>query len=305
MTILITGATGFVGRHMVATIDDFFPVVRQGEANSFENSFVVSTIDGKTDWNGAFNAVDSIIHLAGIAHTHDVSPRSYKAVNVDGTLHLAREAARCGVRRLVFVSSIGVNGINTFDGHSFTADSPAFPHNSYAESKYLAERGLLEISKSTGLEVVIVRPTLVYGTGAPGNFGSLVGLVRRLPSLPFGMVDNKRDFISVQNLADLLVYIANSSKGSGCTFLASDCHSVSIGEFTNCIAQGLGKSVVQLKVPTFLFRIVGKLTGKSTLIEQLVGDLCVDSSNINSILGWSPPYTMAQSMENLSEIEND
>lgn len=305
MTILVTGTTGFIGRHLVEKLTDCLPVIREGESSSCNKSYIVSSIDDETNWNGALDRIDSIIHLAGIAHTHNSSPEAYQKVNVDGTLHLAREAAKRGVRRMVFVSSIGVNGTNTNDSFAFTPNSFVHPHNPYAESKYLAEMGLLDIAKETALEVVIVRPTLVYGTDAPGNFGSLVKLVSKLPFLPFGLINNQRDFISVHNLVDLLICCAQSSQGSGCIFLASDGQTSSIRDFTDSIATGLGKKVLQLPVPTFLFRFVGKLTGKSTMVEQLVGDLTVDSSNVKSILGWTPPYTIAQSMQTLSEKEND
>lgn len=301
MTILITGATGFVGRHLVEKTSDFLPVVRERERNPFDKSFVVNTIDGETNWNGAFEKIDSIIHLAGIAHLQGVDPKDYQRVNVDGTLRLAQEAAKSGVRRMVFVSSIGVNGANTNDSRPFTPNSPVHPHNSYAESKYLAEKGLHDIAKETGLEVVIVRPTLVYGADAPGNFGLLVKLVGKLPFLPFGLVSNQRDFVSVHNLVDLLICCAKSTKGAGQTFLASDCQTISTREFTNSIARGIGKKAIQLPIPVFIFRLLGKLTGKSAVVEQLVGNLTVDSSNTKSILGWTPSSTVHQSMDKLFE----
>ncbi|HAS6416302.1 NAD-dependent epimerase/dehydratase family protein [Vibrio vulnificus] len=301
-SILVTGATGFVGRELTTLENDFHCVVRLGEAHSFENAFSVRSIDSSTDWEGCFDDVDSIIHLAGLAHSKKFSVNDYNLVNTAGTLRLAHEAAEAGVRRFVFVSSIGVNGTST-QAEPFTLDSEPSPHNDYARSKYDAEIGLKKIAKETGLEVVIVRPTLVYGPDAPGNFGMLTKLIKRLPVLPFGFATNRRDFISVQNLADLLVTCATHPNAAGHTFLASDGETVSIKEFTNAIAKGLDKKIFQLPVPVTLMRLAGKLTGKSAMIEQLYGNLEVDSSHIKEVLGWTPPFTMEQSMAFLKHTD--
>ena len=149
--------------------------------------------------------------------------------------------------------------------------------------------------------MVIVRPTLVYGPNAAGNFGALTRLVNKLPALPFGLANNKRDFIAVQNLVDLLITCANHPKAAGHTFLASDGETMSIKEFTNAIADGLDKRLIQLPVPISLMKLVGKLLGKSAMVEQLVGNLEVDSSNLQEVLDWTRPYTMKQAMSSLSE----
>ena len=205
-----------------------------------------------------------------------------------------------GISRFVFVSSIGVNGAST-SRRPFSVYSEPTPNNAYARSKYEAELGLKKIAEKTGLEVVIVRPTLVFGHDAPGNFGALTRLVNKLPILPFGLANNRRDFISVQNLADLLVTCATHPNAVGHTFLASDGETVSVKQFTNAIADGLGKKVIQLPVPVSVMRLVGKLTGKSAMIEQLYGNLEVDSSNIKEVLGWTPPLTMRQAMATLRD----
>ncbi|MGR5431113.1 NAD-dependent epimerase/dehydratase family protein [Vibrio astriarenae] len=297
--LLITGATGFVGQHTLKKLDNPLCVVRATEKHSFSNFFTVSTIDGNTDWTGAFDSIDVIVHLAGVAHVPDeLGNATYHSVNTQGTLSLAKHAAYSGVKRFVFVSSIGVNGTCT-QGVPFSSEHSAEPHNTYALSKYNAEVGLRKISEETGLEVVIVRPTLVYGPGAPGNFGSLTKLVCKLPILPFGLSKNRRDFIAVQNLADLLVTCAKHPNAPGHTFLASDFETVSIREFTNAISEGLEKKVVQLPVPISLMKFLGKAIGKSAMIEQLYGDLQVDSSNIKEVLAWTPPFTMKQAMASL------
>lgn len=217
MNVLLTGSTGFVGRHLVAKHGIFKHVVRTNDVNFLSSVYIVESINAKTNWSNAFEGVDVVIHLAGLAHSEHHSTLHYQDVNVDGTLKLASEARKAGVQRFVFVSSIGVNGISTQSDPFSIKFAPA-PHNDYARSKYEAELGLKKIAKETGLEVVIVRPTLVYGPNAPGNFGMLTKLVRKLPVLPFGLANNRRDFISVQNLADLLITCARRPEAAGHTF---------------------------------------------------------------------------------------
>ncbi|MCC9651531.1 NAD-dependent epimerase/dehydratase family protein [Vibrio sp. MA64] len=302
--ILVTGASGFLGREVSKRIKNKRCVIRgnglKNESFSDSNLFIVSNIDGETDWKGAFSSIDAIIHIAGVAHTRNVSKADFGKVNVEGTLNLALQAAKSGVKRFVFVSSIGVNG-RTTTVQPFSASSKVHPHNDYARSKYDAESGLQKISHSTGMEVVIVRPPLVYGVNAPGNFSSLAALIRRIPLLPFGAADNRRNFIAVQNLADLLIVCATHADAGGNIFLASEGEAISIKEFSDSIAEGMGKKVLQLPIPVWAMHLAGKLTGKSAMIEQLYGNLEVDSSNIKKILGWTPPLTMKQAMATLRD----
>ncbi|CAI2320594.1 TPA: NAD-dependent epimerase/dehydratase family protein [Vibrio parahaemolyticus] len=300
MKILMTGSTGFIGRNLASLGVIHRHIVRSDEKHDYQSFFTIDSLGIGTDWDGAFDGIDVVIHLAGLAHSNRFSDHDYESVNVAGALRLAREASEQGARRFVFVSSIGVNGTCT-SKKRFSVNSSVNPHNAYAKSKYKAELGLKKIAEETGLEVVIVRPTLVYGPGAPGNFGMLTKLVAKLPFVPFGLANNRRDFIAVQNLADLLVTCAIHPDASGHTFLASDGETVSIKEFTNAIAYGLGKKVVQLPVPVSVMRLVGKLTGKSAMIEQLYGHLEVDSSNIKEVLGWTPPLTMKEAMATLRD----
>lgn len=304
MGVLLTGATGFIGgflgsQHQVTRI-----VVRQASGNISHTKpcFLVDSIDGKTNWTGAFDGISTVIHLAGRAHAGTTKDSMF-AVNTEGTLHFAREAARSDVKRFVFVSSIGVNGRKS-EGAPFNESSRPSPHNAYAQSKFDAETGLSIISQQTGLEVVIVRPTLVYGPGAPGSFGLLIKLVRKLPVLPFGLTRNRRSFIAVQNLCDLLLTCATHPKAPGHIFFASDGYTVSTREFIDHIAAGIGKKIYQLPIPTCLMCFAGNMVGKSGLVDQLFGDLEVDSSNAQSILNWLPPLTMAQAMEGLKISEN-
>lgn len=300
--ILITGGTGFIGAylHTLNGKNKFRFVIRKKSNNSYNDTYLISEFNSVTEWNNVFDDIESIIHLAGLAHSNSFTARDYQTVNADGSLHLAREAAKAGVKRFVFISSIGVNGTSTTNT-PFSTLSDLQPHNEYAQSKYDAEIGLKKIAKETGMELVIVRPTLVYGPNAPGNFGLLTKLVSKLPLLLFGLVNNQRSFIAVQNLSDLLIVCANHPKAAGHTFLASDGETVSIKEFTNAIADGLGKKVIQLPIPVSLMRLGSKLISKSAMAEQLLGNLEVDSSNAQEILGWTPPYSMKQAMASLSE----
>ncbi len=300
MRIFLTGGSGFIGKLLAEIYPDCRHVVRKARNSELNNTIVVDSIDANVSWDRCFDDIDTIIHLAGIAHRDVTSTEDYKEINTYGTLHLATEAVRAGVKRFVFVSSIGVNGTSTYK-ERFSVKSSACPHNAYSESKHEAELGLKKIAEETGLEVVIVRPTLVYGPNAPGNFGMLTKLVSKLPVLPFGLANNRRDFIAVQNLADLLATCAKHPDAAGHTFLASDSETVSIKEFTNAIADGLSKKVIQLPVPVSVMRFVGKLIGKSAMIEQLYGNLEVDSSNIKQVLGWTPPLTMKQAMATLRD----
>lgn len=302
MSILLTGSSGFIGGHFFNN-DKIKRIAVRNEYNGHQwgcYKYHIDSLDGTTDWSGAFDGIDSIIHLAALAHALTCTNDDYQKVNVDGALHLAKQAALSGVKRFVFVSSIGVNGTST-QSEPFTFDAEAHPHNTYAQSKYDSELGLKKIAEETGLEVVIVRPTLVYGPDAPGNFGMLTKLVSKVPILPFGLAKNRRNFIAVQNLVDLLATCATHPDAAGHTFLASDPETLSTREFTNAIAEGLGKRVFQLPVPVSLMRFGGKLTGKSSMIEQLFGNLEVDSSNIKEVLNWTAPLTMKQAMKTLRE----
>lgn len=299
--ILVTGATGFVGSELTKALPSKRCVVRKGEQHCFSDYFEIEGLDAKTNWDMAFNDIETVVHLAGLAHgANKFTADDYENVNVLGTMALAKAAAYSGVKRFVFVSSIGVNGTET-QSQPFSSDMSAKPHNVYAYSKLNAEQALKQIQADTGLEVVIVRPTLIYGSAAPGNFGLLVKLIHNVPFLPFGLTRNKRDFISIKNLANLLVTCASHHNAAGHTFLASESETVSIKEFTNAIAKGLGKKVYQLPVPVCFMRLAGKLLGKSAMVEQLVGNLQVDSSDLEKVLGWTPPYTMEESMALLKE----
>ena len=229
--ILVTGASGFVGKSLTAEL------FRQGYAigaavrstkSQVNNAevVVVGEIDGKTDWTNALRSVDVVIHLAARVHVMRETSHNplaeFRRLNVAGTEHLARSAAAAGVKRFVYVSSIKVNGEETLNGEAYTEQSNAAPQDPYGVSKWEAEQALQRVSKETGLEVVIVRPPLVYGAGVKGNFAPMISVVARGMPLPFASVNNKRSLIYVKNLVDALMLCATHQAAPGNTYLVSD-----------------------------------------------------------------------------------
>lgn len=294
--VLLTGSTGFIGSYVNQLLDYRCAIANRHLEQNSKNSkqLILAELVGSKS-SSLLSGVKVIIHLANLAHSVTYEPLELQSVNVNMTLALARNAAKYNVKRFVYVSSIVVNGTNDFDS-PFCSTSKVSPNNDYARSKHNAEIGLMRIAEETGLEVVIIRPTLVYGPNAPANIGSLTKVVKRVPILPFGLIDNRRDFISVLNLADLLVTCCSHPNAVGKIFLASDGKSISIKHFTLAIAKGLGKSIIQLPIPESIMRFGARLVGKSLMAEQLLGNLEVNSSELKQTLDWSPPYSMDEAM---------
>lgn len=296
--ILITGGTGFIGTQLVSSLEGN-PIVLVGRKppKGYKGRFHYKELSALTDFGECLQGVDKIVHMAALAHNSDLDDSQLDDINVKATLDLATQAATLGVKRFIFISSIGVIGSRSIS--PLNEESAECPHSLYAKSKLRAEKGLLEISNNTEMEVVIIRPVLVYGLDAPGNFRKLLLAIKKLPVLPFGLANNKRSFISVGNLVAFIRICLVHPAAKNEVFCISDGEDISIKEFTNAVAQGLKKPVKQLPIPPILFRILGKILRRSDQIEQLFGDLQVDTSKAKKLLAWSPPENMISAMKSL------
>lgn len=309
MNILVTGATGFVGSALVdyLALNSSHKVVVTTRRTDIVfpadvDHIYVSDITENTDWGEALNNIDCVVHIAARVHVmNDCSadPLSeFRVVNVDGTINLARQAADASVKRFIFLSSIGVNGSMTLV-EPFWEGLPPKPHSAYAISKLEAEHELWTLSKEVSMEMVVIRPPLVYGLRAPGNFGTLVKLVSSVPFLPFGLSKNLRSFISIDNLTDFIYSCITHRKAAGEMFLVSDGEDVSTKEFTNAIARGLDKKLYQFPMPIIVMNVITKFLGRNKQAEQIFSNLQVDSSKARAVLDWKPSESMSQAMAKL------
>ncbi|MCW8194221.1 SDR family oxidoreductase [Proteobacteria bacterium 005FR1] len=292
---LVTGGTGFIGRALVARLrqTDIAPrlALRQASTEAPDAS-VLGDFDATTDWTVALNGVEAVVHCAGRAHVLKESSsdplQSFRETNTVATLRLASQAAEQGVKRFVFLSSIGVNGELTRDKPFEATDTPA-PRSPYAISKLEAEEGLWDIQRRTGMEVVVIRPPLVYGPGAPGNFGLLARAIDSGIPLPLARIDNMRSFVSVGNLADLIINCVKNPRAAGQLFLVRDGHDISTSELAMLIGRAQGRPAKLFWLPPRVLRLAALCTGKSQAFDRLFGSLRVDDSATRDRLGWAPP----------------
>jgi nucleoside-diphosphate-sugar epimerase len=303
--LAMTGVTGFVGhclaKRLVAEGYHVRGLVRRAVSLPGLPLEVaqVGTVDGATDWGESMAGIDVVVHLA--ARTRAVRERGrgdladYRPVNVDGTRRLAEAAAQSGVRRLVFVSSLKVNGDTTSSRPFQASDRPA-PQDAYGISKWEAEHVVGEVAGKTGLETVVVRPPLVYGSGAKGNFARLCSAVRKGIPLPFGSVDNRRSLVALDNLVDLLVRCVAHPAAPGQTFMVSDGEDLSTPELIRRLARTMGTTARLLPVPPSALHMLGRLLGRGTDVARLVGSLQVDIEHTRQTLDWAPPVTVDQGL---------
>lgn len=260
----------------------------------------VGKIDGETKWMNLLHDVDVVIHLAARVHVMKEKATDplaeFLRTNLHGTVNLARQAARAGVKRLVYVSSIGVNGNRTKGNESFSEEDMPHPHNAYAVSKWQAEQALLQVSRETGLEIVILRPPLVYGPTAKGNFPKLLAAIQKGIPLPLAGANNLRSLIYVQNLVSALIACATHPAAAGQTYLVSDGEDISTTQLIEKIARELGRGNRTFNFPKRLLYIAAALMGRKSQMDQLFGSLRMNDSKLRNQLSWSPPYTLDQGL---------
>lgn len=309
--ILITGATGFLGSHLCHALRNH-PLkllnrkVRGGGNLIRDNEFFLD-INSFEDYSPALKGCDVVVHCAARVHKMDDIDsdevfKEYHEINTLGTLNLARQAVEHGVKRFIYISTVKVNGESTSYQAPFTSRDKPNPQDFYSRSKALAESELISLSESSGLEVVIIRPTLVYGAGVKANFASLMRLVSRGLPLPFGCItNNARSLVSVKNLVDLIVTCIDHPKAVNDVFLVSDGHDVSTSEMERQMSKASGKSSFQLPVPVWCYKLVGKLLKKEDVIDRLTGSLQVDITHTKETLGWQPPQTLADGFKETAD----
>jgi nucleoside-diphosphate-sugar epimerase len=307
MEILVTGANGFVGSKLVECLNSFDLTVISRSNNNFDKDIKVIMLDLDNILSGSQiqGKYDVVVHLAGRAHiTNDLylNPlNELRKINKDVTLELARQLAVNGMKRFVFISSIGVNGASTQNRSPFTENSKESPHSDYAISKFEAELELKKLAKLMKFELVIIRPPLVYGYNAPGNFGKLVNLVNKQFPLPFGLINNKRSYISVANLTSFIITCMNHPKASNETFLISDGTPISTTGLIKKIKKATGSSSILLPIPKVFLYSLFTLLGKKNMAVQLLDNLEVDCTKSLNILNWSPIETIDDSFSKLRQ----
>lgn len=310
MRFLITGASGFVGRPLCKELFHRGYQVRaamrsHGQLSASGETVTVGAIDASTKWGDALKGVDTVIHLAARVHVMKdkaADPLTeFLKVNLYGTSNLARQAASAGVKRLVYVSSIKVNGEQTTEEQLFAETDEPDPRDPYAISKLQAEQVLQSIAGETGLEVVIVRPPLVYGPGVKGNLFRLLAAIDKGIPLPLAGANNLRSFVYVGNLVDALAACATHSAAAGQTYLVSDGVDVSTAMLVEKISLSLGRSSRSFYFPPGLLRAAATLLGRTEQVNRMFGSLRVNDRKIRGELGWTPPYTMEQGLSAMAD----
>lgn len=308
MQLAVTGATGLVGHALLAALLEcrhfrLRGLVRRLPADRLPgvDYLALGDLTAAQDWHTALAGVDVLLHAAARVHVMNdvvIDPLSeFRRVNVDGTLNLARQAAKAGVRRFVFVSSLKVNGESSVLGQPFLASDTPAPADPYGISKHEAEDGLRLVAAQTGMEVVIIRPPLVYGPGVKANFRAMMRwLVRGVP-LPLGAIHNKRSLLALGNLIDLLIVCVDHPAAAGQIFLVSDGEDLSTTELLRRLGAALGRPARLLPVPQGVLTVAATLLGQQAVLQKLCTSLQVDISKTEALLGWSPPISVNQGLQ--------
>lgn len=310
-TVLLTGATGFIGSALIKQLltnkRKVIAAVRfeASELPECTQRIITGDMSENIRWGQALQNIDVVIHMAARAHIMDdsaVDPLAqFRQINTEGTLNLARQAADVGVKRFIFISSIKVNGEMSVSGQPFQPDDKYIPTDPYGLSKYEAEQGLLAIAKETGMEVVIIRPPLVYGPNVKANFLSMMRWVNRSVALPLGAIHNQRSFVALDNLVSFIIHCIDHPKAVNEVFLISDGADVSTAELLRKTAKAFDKKLMLIPVPVWLMTFSAKLIGKGDVVDRLFGSLQVDSSKARELLDWKPVITMGEQLKQTAE----
>ncbi|WP_445946125.1 UDP-glucose 4-epimerase family protein [Shewanella sp.] len=297
---LVTGSNGFLGSaltHILTQHDiKITAAVRNQNLLSPVKTVSVGDVSGETCWNTALLGVDVVLHtVARISLPTDSinSLAEFREVNTLGTMNLAKQAVTAGVKRFIFISTVKVNGESTSSNKPFTADDVHNPQDPYGVSKSEAETQLLALGQATGMEIVIIRPPLVYGPGVKANFAALLNLASKGLPLPFARFDhNRRSMVSVDNLVDLLITCIDHPNAGNQVFLVSDDHDLSTAELISKLSKACGKSGFMLPIPIIFFQLIARLIGKQKFIDRLTGSLRVDINKTKELLNWTPSQSV-------------
>jgi nucleoside-diphosphate-sugar epimerase len=302
--VLVTGASGFIGRALAQALAESGWRVRTSvrhAATAVPSGDVVSVgeISGATDWRAAVAGVDAVVHLAGLAHvaetTEAAAHGAHYRINAEGTESVAKAALAAGVRRFILASSIGVNGTNSTD-HAFTAADQPNPVNAYGQSKLAAEQRLRSVANGSAMEWVIVRPPMVYGPEAPGNFARLARLSKSGIPLPVGKAEARRAFVAIDNLNSLFATLLVHPAAANRTFLVRDAEQPTVGELIDLIGKVIDRKPRVLNVPPHLVKMALTAIGRGEDYERLFAPLEIDMTETTQLLGWSPPISMQEGL---------
>lgn len=305
MKLLLTGATGFVGSELLKKLveNQYAPLIVTRDPPSIEassNTVYVRSIDADTDWGDSLTGCNLVIHCAARVHVmNDQSSdplEEFRKVNVAGTLRLARESAAAGVKRFIFLSSIKVNGEASQPGSPYSSDDQEAPLDPYGISKFEAEQGVQKIALETGMEVVIIRPVLVYGPGVKANFYTMMNWLDKGVPLPLGAINNKRSLVALDNLVDLILTCIDHPAAANQTFLVSDGEDLSTTELLRRMGSSLGRPARLLPVPSWLLEAGAAMLRKRSFSDRLCGSLQVDISKTRQLLNWSPPVSVDEAL---------
>ncbi|MCP2071234.1 UNVERIFIED_ORG: UDP-glucose 4-epimerase [Pseudomonas lini] len=305
--ILVTGASGFVGGAVIERLQadgekSVIAVVRgEGRLSAPVSIARIETFSPQTQWQPHLLNVDTVIHCGARVHVMNDTEAdplgAFRRVNVEGTINFARQAAAANVRRFIFISSIKVNGEGTLPGNPYTAADVPAPADPYGISKSEAEQSLKQIAQMTGMEVVIIRPVLVYGPGVKANFLSMMRWLDKGVPLPFGAINNRRSLVSIDNLVDLIVICIDHPQAANQTFLVSDGEDLSTTALLSRMARSLGKPARLIPVPSWILECGAKALGKATLSQRLCGSLQVDIEKTRALLNWTPPVSVDDALD--------